>query len=105
MTEMAVAAVSLPVDAPLTHVVPSSETLQVPSGQHPLSFVAPHHCTVVTKDLEFIQQAVATSNDDQEEPFINYLSKSQRKKLNRAYQTHSKLPLFNSPQWRFCTRI
>lgn len=65
--------------------------------QHPFATLIPHHCPLITKDLETIQQAVVVTIVDDEEGFTKVVSKSSRKK-KKCYQTRSRGPLSTSSQ-------
>jgi len=69
----------------------------------PISIIH-HRCPVVTRDLEIIQQALSVTNvsnekelnliqgKDADVPFASYLTKKQKKQLNKfnSYNTRSK---------------
>jgi len=67
--------------------------------QPPFAIVTSRRCPVMQKDLELIKHVLTAEKDGNEAPFTPYLTKNQRKKLNRAtYQTRFKGELSDIPK-------
>jgi len=77
-----------------THSSPSVPETQVVVGK------SNDFCPILKNDLNLVRHILDQQNDDDNTPFLTYLSKKQKKNLNRsAYNTRSKGDVSNNPHF------